>query len=99
MRTAMLAAAAAAAILCTAAAPALADDKCHGAMSADGKVMPSQKSAMGSAIWAWKKAVYKRHGAPFDRWHYSADRRIDCWWDGPGRKFWCTANARPCASW
>ena len=99
MRTAMLAAAAAAAIFSMTVQPVLANDKCHGSLAADGRVMPSQRLAMGAAIWAWKKAVHKRYGVPFTRWHYSADRRIDCWWDGPGRKFWCTANARPCAKW
>lgn len=97
MRSAMLAAATAAALLAASALPAAAFDRCYGTIAADGKVQIGKHAAMGAAKWAWRKAVWKAHGPRFTDWWYSADRSIDCWWDASGVKWWCTARARPCA--
>jgi hypothetical protein len=96
MRCKISAAAIAVALLAASTLPASAFDHCHGSISADGKVKIGRDAAMSSARWAWRKATWKKHGPRYTDWWYSADRSIDCWWDGPGVKWWCTARARPC---
>jgi hypothetical protein len=53
--------------------------------------------AFPSSLFAWKKAAKEKHGAAFDNWSRSVDRRIDCKQELTGKKLWvCTRSAKPC---
>jgi hypothetical protein len=78
-------------------APATAWDTCHAPLKGKGHKTHDMRSAMASAKHHWVHAADDKYDSKFADWYYSGDRSISCSWDKPGRHFWCTATARPCA--
>jgi hypothetical protein len=75
--------------------PAMAEDDCKDAVSAEGK--PAKLRDLGAypnSLLAWRSAVKEKYGSEYNSWRYAKDRDVDCEQDDG---LWvCKREAKPC---